>query len=269
MVIAAMIAFAVLAIFLILIEPRRPSEKQVLTFCGRFYAHRGLHTQDRRIPENSLAAFRAAAEEGYGIELDVRMTKDGELVVFHDLDLERVCGISRMVENCTLSELREYPLFGTEERIPLFSEVLEAIAGRVPVIVELKTCEQMKAQCKKTAELLDGYEGDAAVQSFNPRHVRWFKQHKPNYFRGQLTSPYSELKTHTSKLYALAASHVLANFMTRPHFIAHRIGKKSFPVKACEWLGAKKFTWTVRSETERVKYEQESDGIIFEFIRPE
>ena len=102
-----------------------------------YYAHRGLHDNQSDAPENTMAAFDKATEAGYGIELDVQMTKDGQVVVVHDFDLKRVCGIDKAVDECTYEELQEYPIYGSSQRIPLFTDVLQLVGGRVPLIVEI------------------------------------------------------------------------------------------------------------------------------------
>ena len=103
---------------------------------GWSYAHRGLHNQDR--PENSMAAFRAALEHGYGIELDIHLMKDGNLAVIHDSSLKRTAGADVKIEELSLEDLDLYRLEGTEERIPLFRDVLALYAGKAPMIIELK-----------------------------------------------------------------------------------------------------------------------------------
>lgn len=120
------------------VAPGHASRRQKKIFRGVNYAHRGLHTRDKSVPENSLAAFRQAAQEGYGIELDVQLSKDGEVVVFHDDTLDRVCGVHARVDELTWPELQQLRLCGTDEQIPLFSEVLKNIQGCEALIVELK-----------------------------------------------------------------------------------------------------------------------------------
>ena len=122
-------AAAAAALPVFLSAPGRAAQRQKAPFFGANVAHRGLHSRDRSIPENSLSAFRQAAQEGYGIELDVRLSEDGKVVVFHDDTLDRVCGVHARVDELTWEELRSLRLCGTEERIPLFSDVLRSIGG--------------------------------------------------------------------------------------------------------------------------------------------
>ena len=130
-------AVILLAGWLFLIAPGRADKAQRAPFTGRDYAHRGLYEADQSVPENSMEAFSRAADAGYGIELDVQLTRDQRVVVFHDDSMKRACGLDAQIHDYTFDELQQIPLFGTEHRIPLFSDVLETVGGRVPLIVEL------------------------------------------------------------------------------------------------------------------------------------
>ena len=138
MIWVAVAVIALLAVWVFLIFPGKASPEAKAPFAGRAFAHRGLYEPDQSVPENSLRAFRRAVEAGYGAELDVQMTKDGQVVVFHDDDLKRGCGVDGRICDMTLAELEELRLFGSEERIPLFSEVLEIFGGKQPLIIKLK-----------------------------------------------------------------------------------------------------------------------------------
>ena len=139
-------ALALLALFLLL--PGHAPFAKKAPFSGWCYAHRGLHSPDKSVPENSLAAFAAAADAGYGMELDVQLSKDGEVVVFHDDTLDRVTGVAGRVDAFDWAELKEMPLCGTGHHMPLFTEVLATVAGRTPLIVELKS-EIGRASCRE------------------------------------------------------------------------------------------------------------------------
>ena len=163
------------------IAPKKASAAMKEPFRGKNFAHRGLYTEDQSVPENSLAAFAAAAEKGYGVELDVHMTADGQIVVFHDDTLLRLCGEDRVIEEMTWEELSHYRLAGTEERIPLLSEAFDTMGG-LPVVLELKRRHDHLGPrlCEKTLELIRNYPGPVCVQSFDPTLVRWFKKHAPD-----------------------------------------------------------------------------------------
>lgn len=137
------------------------------------FAHRGLFDHLSR-PENSLAAFSAAVEHGYGIELDLQMTADGKIVVFHDESLQRMCSTPLKIEQSTFAELQKHPLLNSDQTIPLFSEVLQLVDGKVPLIVEIKSTEHYEPLCLKVYDLLRRYPGDYCVESMNPMMMGWF-----------------------------------------------------------------------------------------------
>ena len=248
-----------------LVAPGAASKRQKAPFMGANFAHRGLHSRDKTVPENSLEAFRLAAREGYGIELDVQLSKDGQVVVFHDDTLDRVCGVHARVDEKTYEELKQLSLCGTEHTIPLFSDVLAVIRGRGPLIVELKTGRRNRELCEKTHALLESYRGDVCIESFNPFIVTWFRLHAPDLVRGQLAMPYKRYAGEGfTKVQAFAMSHTLFNFLARPQFIAYRIGPRPPLVRLSEALGAMRIGWT----SHEPRNEKGRDGVIFEFYRP-
>ena len=245
--------------------PGHISRRQRKVFRGVNYAHRGLHSRDKQIPENSLAAFRKAAENGYGIELDVQLSKDGKIVVFHDDTLDRVCGVHARVDDLSWDELSKLRLCGTDEGIPLFSEVLSSIQGCEALIVELKNGPRNRELCRKTLHLLSGYRGNVCIESFNPLIVAWFRLHAPGLVRGQLATTvenYADDNIHGLKAFLL--HHTLLNFLARPHFIAYRIGPRPPLMRLCTRLGAMNIGWT----SHELQSEKGRDAVIFEFYRP-
>ena len=152
---------------------------------GWKYAHRGLHDAER--PENSMAAFRAALDAGYGIELDLHLLADGNLAVMHDSSLKRTAGAEVNMEELTTEQLKNYRLCGTEETIPEFRQVLDLFAGKAPMVVELKAVgNNAAALCETACKMLEGYDGPYCIESFDPRCVHWLKKHRPDIIRGQL-----------------------------------------------------------------------------------
>lgn len=258
-------AAAAVAAPLFLIAPGRTTKRQRAPFYGANFAHRGLHSRDKSVPENSLEAFRLAAEAGYGAELDVQLSKDGQVVVFHDDTLDRVCGVPGRVDERTFEELQQLRLCGTAQRIPLFSEVLEVFRGRGPLIVELKNGKRNRELCEKTYALLENYRGEACVESFNPRIVAWFRFHGRDLVRGQLAAPTKDyVRDGFSKPLGFALSRTLLNFLARPQFIAYKIGHRPLPVRVSETLGAMKVGWT----SHEPRNEKGRDAVIFEFYKP-
>ena len=233
------------------------------------YAHRGLYSSDQSVPENSLAAFAAAAEAGYGMELDITITADNDVVVFHDDMLTRACGVDKDIRDCTLDELRSCRLFGTSEGIPLFSEVLELVDGRVPLIVELKTTKRYRELCIEAAALLDVYAGPYCVESFDPRIVRWFYRHRPGVVRGQLACGIRSYEN-TPFYQSLLMSSLLTNAMCRPHFAAyqHQDSYRKLGLRAFKLMCGKLVAWTLQSCNDAQRLRKMFDVIIFEFFRP-
>jgi len=172
------LAIILFIIALILIKPGK--KRDTSYFYNKMYAHRGLH--DDVVPENSLTAFRLARENGYGVELDVQMTKDGQLVVFHDGNLKRVCGVDGFLRDYTYEELQQFSLKGTQEKIPLFSTVLNTL-GTTDLICEIKGDNGNKNYviCQKTYEALLQYPGRYCVESFSPYLVKWFKDNQAKF----------------------------------------------------------------------------------------
>ena len=247
------------------VAPGHLSRRQRSIFRGVNYAHRGLHRRDKSVPENSLAAFRRAAKEGYGIELDVQLSKDGQVVVFHDATLDRVCGVHARVVELSYDELSRLRLCGTDEEIPLFSDVLKSIRGCEALIVELKNGPRNRELCEKTKALLDEYHGNVCIESFNPLIVAWFRVHAPEMVRGQLATgmeDYSDDGIRGFKAFALHTT--LLNFLSRPQFIAYRIGYRPPLVRLCTALGALNIGWT----SHEPRNERGRDAVIFEFSRP-
>ena len=220
-------ALAAAGIYVFLIMPRviDRADMDMLTVD---YAHRGLWGD--KIPENSAPAFVRAVKGGYGIELDIQLSKDNKIMVFHDYDLKRMCGEDLTLTDLTAAQLKTMRLGGTDEEIPTFREVLAVVAGRVPLLIELKGETGDTSLCPKAMEILDEYEGPYCVESFNPLILRWFKKHRPDVVRGLLsTNLLREKKRGTVPLnFTLTA--LLVTFLCRPHFHAwamkypHRVG---------------------------------------------
>lgn len=256
------VAFAS-AVFLV--APEKAENGMKAAFFGRNFAHRGLHAPDKSLPENSLPAFEAAVKAGYGIELDVRITKDDQIVVFHDSDLLRACGVAGRIEDKTYEELSSLKLFGTEYNIPLFSQFLDLVGSDCPVIVELKHGSKNKKLCELTYSLMQEYGGIYCIESFDPRIVAWFRFNAPEFLRGQLASNPSLMAKDTSPINAFVIGNLLTNFLTRPHFIAYGLSFEPCTLWLCRKLGALKFSWTSRTPSDV----SGSDAVIFEFYRPE
>ena len=200
----------------------RTGHPQLHSLRGWSYAHRGLHGDG--VPENSMAAFRAALEHGYGIELDIHLIKDGNLAVIHDSALLRTTGLEGDVEDLTAEDLKHCYLEGSDQTIPLFRDVLELYQGKRPLVIELKVHKNnVDALCRAACAIMEGYEGPWCMESFDPRCVYWLKKNRPDIIRGQLTENYFlSPKVKIPKILKWLMKHNRLNFLTRPDFVAYR-----------------------------------------------
>ena len=242
-------------------------KKTAEVFYGLNCAHRGLHTEDRQVPENSLGAFTAARKAGYGVELDVRLSKDGQVVVFHDDDLKRACGVDALVDSLNWEALSALPLFGTRECMPLFTRAMEVL-GDTPVIVELKSAGENNPElCQKTLDILRAQGRHCCVESFDPRVVGWFRKNAPDVLRGQLSTPARKFDT-ISKPRAFLLGNLLLNCISRPHFIAFSADPWPLSARLCRAMRPIVVIWTVRPGHNIAKCENENNMVIFEHYTP-
>lgn len=251
------ILMGILAGYIFLIKPRFRRRGQVKKFLKWNYAHRGLH--DKNSPENTLSALKKAVDKGYGIEMDVRTSKDG-LVIHHDDDLQRSQGTSQLVDSLETQFLKSRPVFDSQESIPSLSEALGIIDGKTPILLEIKSEKDHFNNARRVQELMDGYQGDYLIESFHPMVLLWYRLNKPWVLRGQL----SGIELGQGLLLDFALKHLLFNFLTRPDFIAYeKVGGFS------PWLLHKfrtpTFAYTIVDPKEKKAY---FDAIIFEGFLP-
>lgn len=266
----AIVVFVILALLIAyayLTHPgkRRPISPELL---GAQYAHRGLH--DAEHAENSLSAFRLAVENGYGIELDVRLSKDGVLVVFHDDSLERVCGVEGNVIDFTAAELAAMHLSGTEEGIPTLREVLELVDGRVPLLVEIKEAASDASVSRATAQMLKGYGGPLLIESFNPLSLGRIKELLPTVARGLLCDRYTKRPEMRKPTYYILQWFLL-NFKAKPDFYAYNFENRTYlPFRLVRKLHKRPtLAWTVRTQLDNaICRESGFTSIIFEDFIP-
>lgn len=257
-------------LYLLGVMPRIFFPKDLTGFKGRYYAHRGLHKDTNIIPENSISAFKLAIENQYGIELDVRLTKDNIPVVFHDTTLLRVCGVDKCVRDLTFDELSNLYLYDSKERIPLFTEVLDLVDGQVPLIIELKTNENDIAVCKVVAPILDNYSGVYCVESFNPLILIWYKKNRPMVIRGQLSTNYIKDGITNERLLNFLLQNLLFNFATKPDFIAFNYKYRNMPsyVLCRNIYKTPTFAYTIGSKKALEESKDSFDLFIFERFEP-
>lgn len=212
------------------------------------YAHRGLHADG--VPENSMAAFKAALDAGYGIEFDLHLLADGNLGVMHDASLKRTANATVFMEDLRTEDLGKYHLLGTSETIPEFRQVLELFDGKAPLIIELKSERDNYAKLTQTAcEMLDGYKGPYCIESFDPRCILWLKQNRPDIIRGQLSENFLRSKVSAKWFLRFVMTYYLSNFLNRPDFIAYNFKDRKNPsIWLCKKLGIQPVAWTIRSQ---------------------
>ncbi len=231
-------------------------------------AHRGLH--DERFDENSLSAFKAAVEHGYGIELDVHLTVDGTLAVVHDNSIKRVTGLDRLVSEMTIEEITATKLNVSQEAIPTLNQVLAVVDGRVPLLIEMKVDGKFDEKLPESIlALLENYPktNKIAIESFNPYAIRWLsKNHKNKYPYGQLISYNLE---GLDKFAKFMFKSLMIRFISKPSFLAFDI--YNLPDKKISRLHRRGFpvvSWTIDNEEKRLTATKETDNYIFESIRP-
>lgn len=262
---------AILSIlYLLLVAPRMFRRPDRTSFYGVHYAHRGLFDNHSNAPENSLPAFRKAVYNGYGIELDVQLSKDGIPVVFHDASLKRMCGVDGNVWEYTLKELQQMKLADSSSTIPTFADVLALIDGRVPLIIEYKLDVPQTKVCELGNELLSKYNGDYCIECFHPLALLWYRKHRPDVMRGQLCMEYWKDDKFRGKLLYLLLSYLVTNVAARPDFIAYRHSDASnFSRRVCRKLGALSVAWTIKNQEQLDDARNNFDLFIFDSFIPE
>ena len=181
--------------------------KNIKFLKNNLIAHRGIHS---KYIENTIPAFQEAIKYNYTIELDIRLTKDKEIVVFHDSNLKRIFQINREINNLTLQEIKKY------KYIPTLIESLKIIDNKVPIIIDIKSNKEI---IKKLIKILDNYNGTFTVQSYNPFILLWFRRNRPNYIRGFLIYKYIYLK---SLLFILKPDYIITNLSNLKNFNKYR-----------------------------------------------
>lgn len=284
MAIAIVIVLFVMCLYLMATMPRMVKKPDMTPFLNRFYAHRGLHNNEGAAPENSMKAFTKAVEAGYGIELDIQLSKDNVPVVFHDYTLERVCGateracgtnekvcgVAGKVCEYTYVELQQYILFDSGERIPKFADVLKLVDGKVPLIVEFKTESTNMSLCTVADKLLKEYKGLYCVESFNPLVLFWYRRNRKNVVRGQLATAFWKTGEYRKTLLYFALQNLLLNFLAKPDFVAY---DHKYPRMVSRQICHRLYrntavAWTIKNRQELENAKKNFDLFIFEGFLP-
>jgi glycerophosphoryl diester phosphodiesterase len=215
-------------------------------------AHRGLHDCAEGRPENSLAAVAACCAANLPAELDVRLSRDGEVVVFHDRALGRLTTARGRVDDRTAAELSSLALLGTAERVPLLRDALDVVGGRVPLLIELKAVGAGAALERAVLRTLAGYRGEVAIQSFRRRSLWHLRHEDVPHAVGHLTR-----------------GHLLAHAAVRPGFLGCPV--RALPARGVQHrraAGTVVLAWTVRSHEQEAWARRFADNVIFEGYQP-
>jgi len=229
-------------------------------------AHRGLHNNQDK-PENSYAAFNFAIENNFPIELDLQITSDKKLIVFHDDSLLRMTGVDKNVISTSYDEIKTYKLLNTNEQIPLFAEFLEHINSRIPLLIEIKNFNLPNSYEETVIHELESYKGEYAIQSFNPLTVRWLKINAPQITRGQIASKFRGSPVPHPYKYFLR--NLALNFTAKPHFINYNIDDLPYlPVELYRNYGIPILAWTIKTKIQLEKAKDLCDNFVFENFNP-
>ena len=244
-------------------------------FLTRPIAHRALHDVSDGRPENSRAAVNAALEHGYGIEIDVQLTSDGQAAVFHDYALERLTGREGLVRELSMPELASIALKGSNETIPDLAEVLDLVAGRVPLLIEIKGPDEtfgpdVGSLEGAVARTLAEYDGPAAVMSFNPHSVAAMQTLAPGVPRGLVTCAFRETEWPMPRARRAELSEILDYERAGASFISHDIRDlECARVLELRQRGASILCWTVRSVEEERRARAIAANVTFEGYLPD
>lgn len=233
-----------------------------LEFLSRsLIAHRGYHNNKKGIPENSVLAFKKAIDNNYLIELDVRLTKDQKLVVFHDDNLKRVCGVNKRVKDLTYRELLRYNLFDTTLKVPLFSDVIKLVNGRVPILIETKYHNRYGVLEKILINELSNYKGLYAIQSFYPMSLLWLKRNTKDIPIGLLSSNF---KNDLNRLKSIIGKTLILDLFFKTDFISYDV--KGLPNNYLSYKRNKKkiVIWTIKNKKDYDLARQYTDSLICE-----
>ena len=261
----------IILFYLYAIYPNTSRKAQMKPYEERYIAHRGLFN-NKDIPENSITAFRKAVENDYGIELDVQLTTDNKLVVFHDRSLERMTGIRKDLIDCDFDEIEQYNLLDTDEKIPLFTDVLKELKKDTPLIIEIKPDGRYIDTVKSTVEIIRQYDGLYNIESFNPKVVNYLKKNEPDIIRGQLA--YDYIKDEDAKLSLftkILLTYLLLNFLNKPDYIAYDCNATynlSFRIISRLYKG-ECVAWTIKSQEQLKENRKYYQCFIFDSFIPD
>ncbi|MEG0022190.1 MAG: glycerophosphodiester phosphodiesterase family protein [Bacilli bacterium] len=228
------------------------------------FAHRGCHNE--KIPENSMSAFKECLKKGTPFEFDVHILKDGNVIVFHDDNLIRMTGKNKKINECTLEDLKHVYLLNSNEKIPLFKDVLNLVNGKVMLDIELKFDHKKYLLEDEVIKLLKDYKGDVILKSFDYKTVNYLKKNT-NYKVGLLFPNIDNPKYGYNKLKKFLIRNTNFNYIIKPDFIAcQKTALNDKPIKKYKKSGKPVIVWTIKSKEELKKYKDGADSYILENI---
>lgn len=256
----------IISIIILIIYSSFPHhEGKDLSWMKGYCAHRGLHNKEQSIEENSPSAFQLAIDAGLNIEMDIRITKDEQLIVFHDADGRRMLSIDANIEQLTLEEVRSAAIGKSTDKVLTLSEFLDMVSGKVGLIIEIKATSRNERVCQLCAEILDDYSGNFSICSFRPEIVRWFAKNRKHFIRGQLIENILGDKRYSWIVRDLQTFNGFA-FIAKPNFLSVEYHHARF----FTWIrmfGGILSIWTIRDQKSMDKYKQKADAIIFENVK--
>lgn len=265
-----LLVFVVILIgaYIFLSSPAGLSKTETAWLTQTLIAHRGLHSET--VPENTMAAFEAAVEAGYTIELDAQLTKDNQVVVLHDNDLNRVFGLDKQIGELTYEELQAYTILDSDQRIPLLRDVIAMIDDQVPVMIEVKNDLAVGTLEGAIYQVMKDYEGRFAIIAFNPYSLEWFKKNAPTMMRGQISGHFklsAEAKAKGEKPLVwykqFMLSNLLMNFTSRPNFIVYEVKDTSMlRIFSIELMNVPLIGYTIDSQLEYDQYKGKYDNFM-------
>lgn len=257
-----------LGVYVFLSSPHVLGSSKTSWLTSTLIAHRGLHSET--VPENSMAAFEAAVQAGYTIELDAQLTKDNQVVVLHDNDLNRVFDLDKKIIEMTYEELQAYTILDSDQKIPLLSDVIAMIDDQVPVMIEVKNDLEVGTIEGAIYEVMKNYDGRFAIIAFNPYSLEWFKNNAPNMMRGQISGHFKlseEAKAKGEKPLVwykqFMLSNLLMNFTSRPNFIVYEVKDTSMlRIISIKVMNVPLIGYTIDSQLEYDQYKGKYDNFM-------
>lgn len=225
----------------------------------RPFAHRGVHNE---YPENSMPAFEKAIELNLCIELDIHLTKDSQLVVFHDDNLKRMTGANEFIKFLTYDQIKQYKLDNTNHTIPLLKDVFDLVKGKVPILIEIKTNNNMKKLVPILKEQIDNYKGKVFIQSFNPFALRRCYKAMPNILRGQLSSFF--VRDHLKFYKKIPIKKLFFKNFSHIDFVSYNL--ENLPNKYVNKMDIPVLTWTIKTQEDYDKAKLNANNMIVDNV---